>query len=650
MLITGGLTLTFVLFLAWGLCFLSACIGFGWASIRIIGIRHREAWYLTPGIGLAILVLTGGVLNLMGVVKRPIVIADIIVGVVLLLFGLIYERRSLAGIFGHMKHLWPKGSLARAGFCFIALVLAVRVLAFVQTNPTRFNPGDDNQAYLAFPVKMLAAGSFAADPFSERRILSSLGGITYLQAVALAPYGDLRIINMVDGSIGPLLLTLFAVSLCRRLRLPMRHCLWVLAVLALTPEMRVNTTSIILPAAFLLLVILIYLDPEIGPHHSWRRWLLFGLVAGTACTMKASAIPSEGLFTVLLLVLELWRSGPARALRAAAAIATVVLAVLLPWMIDSKLKCGTFLYPLLGHGYHISSYVHIASAGGFPYWAMFAAPLSIAYALMAIVILKMPRDGRIPVRLIALAGVLTAAVLPLALGKLIGQEISRFCIATFWAVNVLVAAFFFSRWPLLKQATKRSGILFICLALAYAIAPSPDPNARMLGVGLEQARWFRGVQVNLLNKSEKVPESARLAKDRAMQETIPEGAALLVRTDESYGFDFQRNQIWIADYPGSASLPPGMPLDGNPEVLARYLHDHAIRYVAYSYADQAVFPFEVYHERTTPLERARMPMEAYEAVTAHTFQVDMDLLGKTRRHIFDDGKTFVLDLEQNTMQ
>jgi hypothetical protein len=366
--------------------------------------------------------------------------------------------------------------------------------------------------------------------------------------------------------------------------------------------------------------------------------------------MKATAIPSLGLFTVLLLVVELWRSSLAHVLRAALAIATVVLAVLLPWMIDSKLKCGTFLYPLLGHGYHITSYVHIASAGGFPYWAMFAAPLSLAYALTAIVILKMPHDEGIPVRLITLAGVFTTAVLPLAIGKLIGEEISRYCIATFWAVNVLVVAFFFSRWILLKQATKRSGILFICLALGFAIAPSPDPDAKMLGVGLYQLRWFRMFQVNLLSRSEKVPESARLAEDLAMQRTIPIGATLLVRTDESYGFDFQRNQIWIADYPGSASLPPGMPLDGNPEVLARYLHDHSIRYVAYSYADQAVFPLEIYQQRTTPLARSRMPLEASEADAAHTFQDDMDLLGKTRRHIFDDGKTFVLDIEQNTME
>lgn len=542
------------------------------------------------------------------------------------------------------------GTPARVGLCLIALVLIVRLLAFVQTNPKRFNPNDDKQAYLAFPVKMLATGSFAADPFSERRILSSLGGITFLQAAAIAPAGDLRIINIVDASIGLLLLTLFTVALCRRLRLPMRYSLWVLAVLALTPEMRVNVTSIILPAAFLLLLVLIYLDPEMGHHPGWRRLLLFGLVAGTACTMKATIIPSVGIFTILLLALELRRSGLAHVLRAAFAIAVVVLAVLLPWMIDSKLKCGTFLYPLLGHGYHVSSYVHIGSGGGFPYWAMYAAPLSLAFALTAIVLLQMPGDEDIPVRLVALAGVLTAAVLPMLVGYLAKEEISRYCIATFWTVDIFVVAFFFSRWTVLKRATRRLGILFICLALAYAIAPSPDAGYRSLGIGLEQMRWFRAVQVNILSKSEKVPESAQSAEDHAMQQTIPIGATLLVRTDESYGFDFQRNQIWIADYPGSASLPPGMPLDGNPEVLARYLLDHSIRYIAYSYADRAMFSLQVYLQRTAPLDRLKMPMEAREADAAETFQDDLVLLGKTRRHLFDDGKTFVLDIEQDALQ
>jgi hypothetical protein len=209
-------------------------------------------------------------------------------------------------------------------------------------------------------------------------------------------------------------------------------------------------------------------------------------------------------------------------------------------------------------------------------------------------------------------------------------------------VNVLVVAFFFTRPAGAKSRTNYSGLLFTGFALAFALVQNP----RHVMAGVNQEFWLQLLKVNLLDQGEKMPEHAHLVEDHAMQQSIPVGATLLVRTDESYGYDFRRNQIWIADYPGSASLPPGMPLDGNPEALDRYLLERSIRYVAYSYADQAHFSDSVCAERTSPKLRRGFPMEAREAEAACIIQDDFALLSKTHRHLFDDGNAYVLDLEE----
>jgi hypothetical protein len=640
-IVTNGY-LIFVLFLAWGLCIALACFGFGWLTLRLFGSYDSETRLLAPGIGLGVLVFTGSVLNLSDQVKGPVVITDVLIGTALFLFGLVYERKRTTPCFlDQIEQMRPTGLRAKLGFVLIAILVAVRIGAFVLMNDRSFNGQDDSQAYLAFPLKMLANGSFAPDPFSERRIQTTLGGMTYLQAVALAPTGDLRILNLVDGSIGLAFFSLFAVALCRRFRLSVNQSLWVLAVLAFTPDRRVNSTSVVLPAALLLLLALIWLEPRLGGRLSWRRLLLFSLVAGTACTLKSTAIPSVGFFTFFLLATGLLQSSLSRVLRSCLVISVGILAMMLPWMIDSNAKCGTPLYPLLGHGFHVSSYVRAAIPVGPPVWLRTAILLSLPLLATAIMLFRLPDVEPISERQVALAAVLAGAVMPLLIGMLVREDVLRYSITTIWAVNVITVAYLLARATGTDQMTKYASVFFTTFALTIAFVSNPENRTP----GSDEWTWLRLLDVNLLEGSEKMPETAHIAQDRAMQQSIPAGAILLARTDESYGFDFRRNPLWIADYPGSASLPPGMPLSGDPQALDRYLLDHSIRYVAYSYANDANFPYTECVNRTSPESSRQMPWMAREAQYACVIQEDLVLLSKTHRHLFDDGRAYVLDLE-----
>ena len=78
-----------------------------------------------------------------------------------------------------------------------AFVFLIRLSASVHT--AYYQHGDDYNFYLAAPVKMAALHQYAPDPFSERRVMSSLGGNYFLQTLVLSelPLEDIQI-NIAD--------------------------------------------------------------------------------------------------------------------------------------------------------------------------------------------------------------------------------------------------------------------------------------------------------------------------------------------------------------------------------------------------------------------------------------------------------------------
>jgi len=131
-----------------------------------------------------------------------------------------------------------------------------------------------------------------------------------------------------------------------------------------------------------------------------------------------------------------------------------------------------------------------------------------------------------------------------------------------------------------------------------------------------------------------------LQQHRTLQRAIPAGATLLARLEMPFLLDFRRNTILIMDWPGGASPPPGMPLSNTSEALAAYWLSRSIRYVAYSYANEAGFS----QQSEAWKLKQRHPWVRTHA--KHTFALHERLreLGATRKRIYDDGEVFVLDL------
>jgi hypothetical protein len=135
---------------------------------------------------------------------------------------------------------------------------------------------------------------------------------------------------------------------------------------------------------------------------------------------------------------------------------------------------------------------------------------------------------------------------------------------------------------------------------------------------------------------------AEVSAYRDLQLAVPPGQKILVRMDKNFLFDFRRNPIYVNDLPGGASLPPGIPIFKGPETLADYLVQHGIRYLAYSYGDEASFSRELFGRRLEPQVNIWIRRGAE---IAFDFQDNVLALGKSRKRLYDNGSMFVLDLE-----
>ena len=145
-------------------------------------------------------------------------------------------------------------------------------------------------------------------------------------------------------------------------------------------------------------------------------------------------------------------------------------------------------------------------------------------------------------------------------------------------------------------------------------------------------------------------EEAADAHYRAIQESVPVGAPMLVMLDQPHRFDFRRNRIMNFDTPGAVSPAPHIPIGEGPEAMARYLVSVGARYVAFSISDDSPeYQMGDWVRRATepPPTRDGRARGAYLQSQAR-FYVDifrnLEALVSSRANLFSDGPTHVLDL------
>jgi hypothetical protein len=222
-----------------------------------------------------------------------------------------------------------------------------------------------------------------------------------------------------------------------------------------------------------------------------------------------------------------------------------------------------------------------------------------------------------------------------------GSEAYRYSYPLFLVMFVIFLSSFVenieqNKLNLKFKKTAFSGAVFLSLLVALG---SHSYKKGKFYNPLEKIAWdLRNVPLVTLDEREKYSK---------MLDSVREGEIVLTRLDKPFLMNFKKHTIWIVDYPGGASLPPGMPSFKGEEALADYLVSHSIRYVAYSYANEANF-------RRKSLEVRLNPEEPFwvknQALNTFEFQESLQKLGESRKRIYDDGENFVIDLSSNKNQ
>ena len=609
----------------WAACIFCSWIGLGDFVLRKLQGRSWS-WPVSGLVGIAVSMFAGGILNLLQVVNRWTILCLVGFGVVCFLFAAV---RGVSGWTAFWRSLRSCPWICMVSFGVLVVLLGL--LTFNSLRYLEFSLFDDVWAYLTFPVKMLSLGALPADPFSERRVQSALGGGYFLQCVGLV-FGGIRSIHFTDLGAGHILFcaVVFCTARLHKNSLPVSTFMALLCIFV--QIFHTNLTYVLLPAALFVAVYLVERDDGIAPS---VKSVLLGLLAGTAILLKTVYLPSMvlivlGIYGYRAIADSAWRGN----LRYLAISATVCVGEMLPWMVDMRRKEGTWLYPLLGKGYEIARYGHV------PY----QAPLEAAGVRLCVLLF---------------ASFLGLAVLVWRETR--GLERAELTVIFAVAGGISVIPMFLSvgHGPLIRYTTP---LLMPCLLIALA-ATLPGLRWRVADVKASSLFIFillcfeanQGRLTNNWRIFEIVPnrdESAmeplhtvaqlRAEQQRELrsQQAIPVGWDVLAANVPLIYVDHRRNNYYVADFPGMASLPPGMPIDRSAADLRDYLLQHAVEYVVYSRTNAEL----VANSRDNFAGRGRNAWLAMQLSVSCDVQARMAELAAEYPVVYDDGDLRVVHI------
>lgn len=568
----------------WALAVTLSFFGWGAVLLRLLGLRDQP-FVFTGAAGVTALVSIGGPLNLAHLLVIRVIQGVVLAGVVFFGVDLFARRRRLSSLLAEASSVARKNSLA--GVCVVILCFAISAFCAIGLHHRVFN-GDDLDAYLPLPLRTAELGTLPDDPFSERRVTSSLGGNLYLQELML-PVGDMRSVAFIDTGFGYLLLTLAAYSLARAFRWSRDKALALAALAIALPFLRINLQMSALPEALFVVCMLIALKAN-----GWKDAVLLGATGAAIASLKQNFIVALGMILLLYLIIRLrtesWKTVSAFTLFSGAAF----FVTLFPWMADSRIKAGTYFYPLLGRGFHATSYPGFAALELHPanmWTALSIAPLFLPLAVLFVLVLKEPgvsdKHPREFACLLAFIGGVAGATAAVGYATA-GDSVGRYCLPFIYPACLGLIAFILSPWRQNAGAHRRWSLMGATTAAWMAFLFAYYGFVQVYGDYREYPADVRALfsdHVKTVTRDRFVLTGAVMKQYAAnasrWQTAVPRGSTILAAVGPAIGLDFIRNPVYIADWPGMAGLPPGLPFN-RPAGMKAYLESNRIRYVAFA--------------------------------------------------------------------
>jgi hypothetical protein len=590
----------------WGAIVLISFAGWGELAGRVT--RFKSAgWGFRFATGTAVVISLGGVLNLAHAISRQSVFCVLAIGAAYAVMNLRLPRR-----------LRKPSPAAAVLVCSVLCLVGVRYAGSLRGStdcPGAFECEDDLRAYLVFPNRMLQIGTQGADPFSFRRVKSSLGAQNFLLVCLRSALPDSSL-NLLESGIGSVMVSAVLFEIAESVEVAAAGSLLFL----LLPSPIVNLTSVYVSLALFLNLYRILI------RQNTRDALLVALHASALIALKSTNLPPLAVLLVPYYALDFFVRK--RGIRGALLAGGATVALLLPWMIDMYRTSGTALYPVFGSGYAQWAYPSFRHPyGHLPFLQWFRnlpRPSVIALLIFAAASYYCARKREeIGTSMALVLASLTGTLI--TVGALAGYSPYRFAFP-FLMAAVLVQ--FMSALPALSlmRGPARGALAIWLLVGCYLLIGRP--------ANLAAARYTYGRAIQFMRTPADRPRSYA-----GMENALPPGSAVLARLERPYLLDFRRHRIYTIDWPGGSSLPPGLPLE-NSEELSAYLTSHSIRFLAYDYATNANFS-----DKRIVLTQPKFPYFLRVSMgLALKFNARLAELGKTRRRIYDDGKTYVLDL------
>ncbi len=624
-----------------------AIFGWGYLILRLCGFSKKIDLGWQGSLGLAFLVAAGGVLNYFQLVSKSSLIIFLAVGLGFKIFSLAVNWGVIRDSFANFRANFKNRKVLTGLLALILLVVVVRY--GFSTAFFNFSPIDDQHAYLVFPVKMLETGSMGQDPFSERRMLSSLGGQYFLGTFILAA-GEIKNLHLMDNGLGFIIFLLVLYGLTKDRKLPIGFSLLIVFLAAIIPSPTVNITSFFTAAA-VVLAILRFMPRagEFWPNKTGRLLVLALLCAG-ACALKSNLVLPVAVLYLSYFFWEI-KSGQGRfpVFKDFVQASVLILLLLLPWMLSSYKSSGTLFYPFLGKGYAVfvnsalsSHYLEINLYSLYRLASEVINGLGMFLPFVAVVLVWLfsesgkNKNAALTALLMALIGIL-GLIYGSGGYSLYYYSFSFLLPAVLFALILLLEKGDLSISPKVPFPSALLGL--VCMGVLFGVYVEKDIvifQSAKAAVNIDKGNLKFG-----LMSSDLMP-ALELKQYRALQEAVPRGELILARLDRNFLFDFNRNPVYIIDSPGITSPPPGMPYGQGSEALASYLLEQNVRYVAYSYGNEANF-----HRANagTMLLPHVNPLLKGETLGSFDFQDNLKELGTIKKIIYDDGKNFVLDLQ-----
>jgi len=611
---------------------LAALFGLGRAFSRCLGLRLAP--FQCAAVGLGIFLIIGGLLGALGLYGKGEIAAEILLGDALGVFYLVRRAGPLPA------KVW-RGAVPFFVAGLLVLLIAQHGYWFIQ--------GDDMQGYLPLIKKLSDTGQLGNMSFSEKRMWD-LGGVSILQAVFVGWFG-VSAVNLADLGIGGLLVLglIGEQAVLRRYGL-LWSLILALVVLLVNEDARPVSALLLIESLCLLLAILFLEEGVLRRPH----YIVWGLVAAALVALKSTSLVFLAVLSAGVFLVAWVKRGWKKTLTDSAVSALVGVTCLVPYLYTAMKYYGTPLYPLfraatqdkaIGDGLFGRSQ---ATIGAIEHYILANPQLEIVLLVAASIALfgLFRRDRVHLIRNAAFALALGAVVFEIVWAVFAMGEYDhgvRYALPYYSAILLALLL----DWRIVSHGSRGEGrVLAAGLALALPwCAFDPD----LSHPSIAKADFVYGLTGSaerahgVFHPFAILPLSEGQAQMDRMQSMAVPGSRMLVFIDRPYELDFARNRIETADCPGRVSPPPGLPLSGGDDAIISYLRGQKVRYLAYSYADNNNYSPQLLDAR---MKDAAHPYAAYCSRGMFRIQNFLKRMRGKFRVAYDDGQTFLLDLDQ----